>query len=46
MDENNEKIASVIKLFEASSKKIDKVFNYPWENVTFKIGSVSLSRAF
>lgn len=45
IDENDEKEVSITKLFESSSKKFEKVFNYPWENVTFKIGTVSLSRS-
>lgn len=45
IDENNAKIASVIQLFESSSKNFDKVFNYDWEGVSFKIGNVSLCRS-
>lgn len=45
VDENTEKVPSIIKLFEASSNKFKKVFDYPWEGVSFKIGNVSLSRA-
>ncbi|CAB3232774.1 unnamed protein product [Arctia plantaginis] len=45
VEENEEKAASITKLFDASISKYKKVFHYPWESVRFKTGNVSLSRS-
>lgn len=45
IDGEIEKHASITKLFDASMKKYDKVFKYPWESVNFKLGNVALSRS-